>query len=289
MNKRSFAILVALALLLSMATPVFAARGTPSNGTTLAGYKTIDICTVNDTTWRYSGVIAVWNEGAIDTVGLNITDFIEYKTATKWVKAYDMVVTPYPFGEIPAGTTLETATVYNYSFDGAPLPGTIRNNASLTILNHSSSLGKPFGPNPKATYTGEVPPPPCEQDLGCTYTQGYWGNKPDVVWPDPYSRDAVFFLSGQTWQQVMDTPVYVSQAYYQLAHQYIAALLNQANGAYVPPGVQATLALANTWLTVNAPSACTANGSCGTQKDWAAVLDTFNNGLYPGGPGHCGE
>ena len=36
--------------------------------------------------------------------------------------------------------------------------------------------------------------------MGCTYTQGYWGNKPGVVWPDPYSRDAVFFLSGQTWQ-----------------------------------------------------------------------------------------
>jgi hypothetical protein len=37
------------------------------------------------------------------------------------------------------------------------------------------------------------------------------------------------------------------------------------------------------------PSACTANASCGTQKDWAAVLDQYNNGLYPGGPGHCGD
>ncbi len=110
-----------------------------------------------------------------------------------------------------------------------------------------------------------------------------------MVWPDPFSRDALFFLSGQTWQQVMDTPVNVSQGYYQLAHQYIAAVLNKANGAAVPQGVQDTLNLGVTWLGIYAPSACTGPGSCGTQKDWAATLDLFNNGLYPGGPAHCEE
>lgn len=80
------------------------------------------------------------------------------------------------------------------------------------------------------------------------------------MWPDPYSRDAVFY-SGQTWQQVMDTPVIVSQGYYQLAHQYIAAVLNNARGASVPTGVQTTLGLAYGWLIANDPSACTANGS----------------------------
>lgn len=271
--------------------------GGGQNGTTLAAYKTIDICVVDPTaenpmgtTWRYSGEIAIWNEGAIDTVGFTINDFIEYKTSgSDWSKGYDVFVDYMP-GEIPAGTTQETALTFPYSVDGAPLDGDIRNNASLTILNHSGSTGTPKGPNPKATYDGTMPPPPCEQDMGCTYTQGYWsrttGQNPPV-WPSPYSRDALFFLSGQTWQQVLDSPVNVSQGYYQLAHQYIAAVLNEANGAFVPEGVESTLELAYVWLNANGPDACTANGSCGLQKDWAAVLDTYNNGLYPGGPGHC--
>lgn len=124
-------------------------------------------------------------------------------------------------------------------------------------------------------------------DPSCVRTQGYWGNKPGVVWPNPYSRTATFFLSGQTWQQVMDAPVNASTGYYQLAHQYIAAVLNQANGAAVPQGVQDVLNLAESWLGANGPSACTARGSCGDQKNWASILDTYNNGLYPGGPSHC--
>lgn len=266
-----------------------AAANSGVNATTLAGYKTIDICSNADGTWTYSGVISVWNTGAIDTVGFTINDFIENKTGTTWIHEYD-ILTNYQPGEIPAGTTQTTALTFPYSYAGAPLDGAIRNNASLTIMNHSKYVGTAFGPNPKATYTGTIPPPACvTTTTGCTYTQGYWGNKPDVVWPAPYSRDAVFFLSGQTWQQVMDTPVSASQGYYQLAHQYIAAVLNQASGASVPQGIQDTLAVATSWLGANGPSACTANGSCGTEKDWAATLDLFNNGLYPNGPAHCGE
>ena len=229
-------------------------------------------------------MISVWNAGAIDTLGLNIADFIEYKTGPKWVKAFDVPVT-YS-GEIPAGTTQTTALTFPYSVDEAPLAGSIRNNVLITIMNHSGRLGSPFGPNPKATYDGTMPPPPCGSQ-GCTYTQRYWGNKPDVEWPSSYSRDDTFFLSGQTWQQVLDTPVNASQGYYQLAHQYIAAVLNKASGASVPSGVQDTLNLAQAWLAANDPSACTASSSCGTQKGWAAILDQFNNGEYPGGPSHC--
>lgn len=200
-----------------------------------------------------------------------------------------MPVTPYPFGEIPAGTTMETATIFTYEYEGAPLPGDIRNNATITILNHSGRLGKPFGPNPKATYYGSMPPPPCEGvGMGCTYTQGYWGNKPDVVWPSPYSRDVMFFLSGQTWQQVFDTPT-GGNGYYILAYQYMAAVLNAANGAYVPDGVQTTLNLAATWFATAVPVNCSKGGSCGPQKTWAGILDSYNNGDYPGGPPHCGD
>ena len=300
---KTFKTLIGVSICLALAAIVLFSPSTSAakppkaqNGTTLAAYKTLDICeavpaAADGTTpaiWRYSGVIAVWNEGAVDTIGLNITDFIEnkpYTSKNRWFKAYDVPV--IYSGEIPAGTTQLTALTFTYSVDGPALPGYIRNNVKVTILNHSNYIGTPFGPNPKVTYTGPVPPLPCEA-FGCTYTQGYWSDKPGVVWPTPYSRDAYFFLSGQTWQQVLDTPVNVSQGYYQLAHQYIAAVLN-ATGASVPDGVQETLDLAEEWLTVNVPYVCTGPGSCGYQKDWAAVLDLYNNGLYPGGPPHCGE
>ena len=34
---------------------------------------------------------------------------------------------------------------------------------------------------------------------------------------------------------------------------------------------------------------CYVGGSCDTQKDWGAILDDYNNGLYEGGPLHCGN
>jgi hypothetical protein len=107
------------------------------------------------------------------------------------------------------------------------------------------------------------------------------------VWPDPYSRDATFFLSGKTWQEVLDTPA-GGNGYYILAYQYIAAVLNIKNGAAVPEGVEETLNSAYDWFVSSGPSACTAGFPCGLQKDWAATLDLYNNGLYPGGPPHCG-
>lgn len=143
-----------------------------SNGTTLAGYKTIDICEVTPAAgtqpavWKYSGIISVWNEGAIDTVGFKIEDKIEYMVGTKWATAFPVPVT-YT-GEIPAGTTQETALTFPYTLSGQAIAGTIRNNALLTILNHSSSLNTPFGPNPKATFMGTVQP--CKT-AGCTFSR----------------------------------------------------------------------------------------------------------------------
>lgn len=275
--------LAATVLPLLLAVQAGPAQAQGKNGTTLAAYKTLDICEVNPSTWRYSGYIAVWNEGAVATTGLAITDTIQNKTGTIWLNGYNVPIAIY--SEIPAGTTLDTATIFPYSIDGGPLPGTIRNVASVTITNHSGST-VPKGPETKFTFTGTVTP--CVQTGGgCAYTQGYWGSKPGVVWPQPYVRTAPFYLSGQTWQQVLDLAVNTAPGYYQLAHQFIAATLNVANGASVPTGISATLATAEEWLNNNAPSACTAKGSCGQQRDWAKVLDQYNNGLYAGGPPHC--
>lgn len=278
-------------VLIALASVALFAGSKGNNGTTLAGYKTIDICTVTpDTTWRYSGVITAWNEGAIDTVGFTINDFIEYKTGNKWIKGFDVPVT-YS-GEIPAGKVQSEALAFPYSIDSAALPGFIRNNASLTIMNHSGSLGKPTGPNPKATYDGTLPPPACEVPLGCiTGGAGYWKQHNDncdtncVDWPIAYSPNATFFNSGQTWLGAMN--VSPKNGYYILAYQYIAVLLNAAKGAAEPTGISDTMTLATAWFNTAVPSDCTAPGSCGLQKAWGAALEQFNQGIYPGGPGMC--
>jgi hypothetical protein len=285
-----------------LATQAEAQKG--KSGTTLAAVKTIDVCSVDDTTWRYSGEIALWNEGAVGTKDLVIQDCIQNKTSTgQFADIYcNTIITPPAgfTGTIPDGTTQPTALTFKYSIDAAPLEGYIRNIARITITNHSGSLGTPKGPEPKATLTSEVLPCPLDEECGCTYTQGYWGSKPNVVWPDGYARDAQFFLSGQTWQQILDGTA-GGNGYFILAHQYIAAVLNQANEACVPTGVQDVLEDAMTWLNGNTQgtdkigngqgaipaTGCYVGGSCGTQKDWGALLDDYNNGVYQGGPLHC--
>lgn len=268
-------------------TPADAA-GPKKNGTTLAASKTIDICEVDAYTWRYSGEISVWNDGVLDTQGLSIEDCIQFKPeGGQFVNTYCASGFDPAVQEIPAGTTQPNATTFAYSIDADPLlDGDIRNAASVTILNHSGSLGTAKGPQPKATWAGEVQP--CNTDSGCALTQGFWKNH-ESDWPAGNDPNAEFYLSGQTWLQVLDTSPSVSQGYYQLAHQYIAAVLNQANGASVPSGVQDILTLAADFFATSAQSACPTAGSCGTQKTWAGILDDYNNGNYPGGPPHCGS
>jgi hypothetical protein len=299
-------VVVALVATLALAGPAAAAPSSKS-GTTLAAVKTIDICEVTpatDTTpatWRYSGEIALWNEGAIDTIGLAITDCIQNKTGSgQFQDAYCTTTFDPVLHEIVAGTTQLTASTFSYSIEAAALAGFIRNIARITILNHSGSVGTPKGPEPKDTWASEVKP--CPTECGCVYTQGYWGSKPGVVWPSPYDRNALFFLSGLTWQQILDGPV-GGNGYFILAHQYIAAVLNKANGACVPDGVQGVLDEATAWLNANTQgtdkigtgkdaipaTGCYVAGSCGTQKDWGALLDDYNNGVYEGGPLHCGD
>ncbi|MDP2224881.1 hypothetical protein [Nitrosomonas sp.] len=289
----------AFALVLSGTAIAAPGGGQGKNGTTLAAYKTIDICAVDDKTWRYSGEISVWNEGVMDTQGFLITDWIQSKafdSSGQFVNAISVTTFNPPLSVIPAGTTQETALTTKYTVDAQALVDSyIRNSAQLTITNHSGQLGKLFGPNPKATYTGTLPPPACDEgnNDGCTYTRGYWTSTPGVVWPDEYSRDALFFNSGKTWQEVLEIAV-GGNGYYILAAQYIAAILNQNKAidpAVAPDGVQDTIDLATAWFTSvsDAATACPKASSCGTQKTWAGVLDDFNNGVYPGGPPHCGD
>lgn len=75
---------------------------------------------------------------------------------------------------------------------------------------------------------------------GCTYTQGYWKNHSKYsktkkeFWPKPIgqltdSEDSL--LCGLSLFKILTTTPKTGNAWYILAHQYIAAKLNQFNGA----------------------------------------------------------
>lgn len=128
----------------------------------------------------------------------------------------------------------------------------------------------------------------CEPCLpkGCVHTQGYWGNKPNVNWPIPHNRNAMFFSSGLSWQQVLDAPVQGS-GYLILAKQYIAAVLNIASGATAPVAILQIISNANIYFLGGTTPASCAPGACETQKGWAATLETYNSGQYPNAPKAC--
>jgi hypothetical protein len=96
-----------------------------------------------------------------------------------------------------------------------------------------------------------------------------------------FNENTTFYFSGQSYYDVIANPL-DNHAYYILARQYIAALLNIAAGAERPAGVDLT-AIHNFFNTpTNTPSAIGAlSGSDPTRQmliAWALTLDTYNNG-----------
>jgi hypothetical protein len=288
---------------------IFVATGSfaqGSSGATLQASKTLDICDNGDGTWKFSGEVSVWNTGANAAQGLNISDCLQYKSPSQSGQPKNLVCLSNVQNDGPSGPTTtipgltnETEALrFSYDFTGVystPLDvnGTIRNSAQLTIANHSGGVTN--GPNPKATWAGGTPPA-CTRSCGCTFTQGYWGSKPDVVWPAPYDRNALFFNSGLTWQQIMDTSDAGGNAYINLAHQYIAAVLNVANGACEPDSVKQFIDLSTGFFQSFAlgSSFCASGGqgtNCSLQVTWAGILADYNQGTgsFASNPGHCSE
>ncbi len=127
-----------------------------------------------------------------------------------------------------------------------------------------------------------------EVEEGCSLTQGFWKNTKKGPWPIPYNRDDVFYLSGQTWQQVLKTAP-KGNSYYQAAHQFIAASLNVANGASTPDEVDAALALGLDLFSTNTPAEISQlSGGDELRQQFLSIndtLDAYNKGEI--GPGHC--
>jgi hypothetical protein len=134
--------------------------------------------------------------------------------------------------------------------------------------------------------------------FGCTHTQGYWkthagedNKKRDATWDkiEPDAEDSDFFQSDQSYYEVMYTNPKGGNAYYILAHQYIAAQLNVLSGASIPVEVEAAWNEATELFKVYTPEEIGAlEGEDELRQqfiDIAELLDDYNNGVI--GPGHC--
>ena len=136
-------------------------------------------------------------------------------------------------------------------------------------------------------FNGPVP-------QGCTYTLGYWKTH-SINGPAPYDdtwngrETTTFYKSGNSWYNVFWTAP-AGNAYYQLAHQYMAAYLNLQNGANAPAAVTTAMASAVTLFNTYTPAQIGAlSGSNAVRKQFvnlAGILGAFNEGTT--GPGHCG-
>ena len=137
---------------------------------------------------------------------------------------------------------------------------------------------------------------PTPQDGGCTLTSGYWKTHTEFG-PEPYNdtwahlsngATTTFFLSGKSYHQVLWTSALGGNAYYILAHAYIAAQLNFLNGAD-PTEAQTAFDNATTLFNTYTPlqiSRLRGNSTIRNQFIYLSIqLGKYNIGLI--GPGHC--
>lgn len=198
---------------------------------------------------------------------------------------------PQTFTQTTTYEPMNTIDGYNFHVCGEDLPFT--NTATLTESGPYAPGAKPKTHTSSATlvfHTGTCAPKPTNP--GCTYTQGYWKNhawplhpiwKPTTLanWPD--INDWRFFDSGIEWQDVLNVSP-KGDAYYILAHQYIAAILNQQNGAYVPDDVRNALVYAYNYFSMSPSDRAAVSRD--TLIATASLLDNYNNGRL--GVPHCG-
>ncbi len=96
--------------------------------------------------------------------------------------------------------------------------------------------------------------------------------------------DTLFFISDETWFKVSG-PTRKGNAYLQLAHQYMAAVLNQLADAASTPEVDSALAGAEAYFSANDPTPRPNRELRRQLRGWAGTLGDYNEGLI--GPGHC--
>ena len=144
----------------------------------------------------------------------------------------------------------------------------------------------PSGPGGGLDVRMSICVSPCPA-AGCTLTHGYW--KTHEIWPVSSLYLGTVSYSQAQLVSILWQPV-GGNGLISLAYQLIAAKLNQANGAAVPPGVAAAIAAADVMIDgLVVPPIGAGYLDPGMTSALSDTLDLYNKGLYPGGPPHCPE
>jgi hypothetical protein len=126
----------------------------------------------------------------------------------------------------------------------------------------------------------------------CTRTPGYWKTHPnDEAWgwiPGGLGVNTILVGTGKTYMEILWTVPRHGDAFYILAHQWIAARMNRIAGASPDPVLDLS------WYAYDLLDAYDGNPHMmseikgAVREDFintAAILDQYNNGII--GPGHC--
>ena len=118
----------------------------------------------------------------------------------------------------------------------------------------------------------------------CTYTQGYWKNH-TAAWPTASITLGTVSYTASQLLDIFNTPAKGNGLIF-LAHQLIAARLNEANGATVPTNLQSAMAQADALIGgLVVPPVGSGSLSPASASSLTETLDEYNNGIL--GPGHC--
>ena len=271
---------------------IFEPAPSPQNDTKLSGW-TIELWKLVSGTWQWVATDVTDAAGySFPNLGPGTYAVCEI-SQTDWVQSF-----PFSGATVPASETVFDCTSLTPNSGGAFAPFGFRFTASSGTDQLSNNFGNFL-----------VPP-------GCSLTQGYWKTHsihgpaahPDDTWNlitaamtgapgGDLGPDTQFFDSGMTWYEVFWTNPKGGNAWYILAHQYMAAVLNQLNGAGSPAGLAAALADAYVLLDhYDGTASIPKNGSqvLTSAKDRdeaiqiAGFLAAYNEGTLPG-TSHCGE
>lgn len=230
---------------------------------------------------------------AIDANGVEYTGFanIDWSKATLTETDECATITDSLGGALGTVCTDQgTFFTFNYTYQVGPYASC----GDYQVVNTASFTTNDTGATGASSWQVDINVP-CAG--GCSLTPGYWKTHSEFG-PAPYDdtwaqlangASTPFFLSGQTYYEALWTSPN-GNAYYILAHAYIAAQLNFLNGAD-PSAAQAAFDQATALLQMYTPAQIGAlRGSSALRQQFvslAGILDNYNNGLI--GPGHCSE
>ena len=235
--------------------------------------------------------VEVASDGVLPvTRSVETLSFADHTTSTNEIDACVKVLDDrVPYGFLGTACASQGTRTFTYL---API-GPFAACGPFEVQNTARVVGLDTDTTGSATWTvrGQVP---CAG--GCTLTPGYWkthsqlGPAPyDATWALVGGHTAPFFLSGKSYHDALWTAP-AGNAYWQLAHAYIAARLNQLNDASFT-AASAAFAQATTLLTSYTPAAVgLLPGRSPVRAQFlslASTLDAYNNGVI--GPGHCTE